>query len=192
MILIVGLGNHGKEYARNRHNVGFFCITYLAKQHSTGFKLKQCRSETGTGEIAGARVLMAKPHTYVNSSGEAVQGLMHKYKIGVDDLIVICDDLDLPLGKIRIRKDGGAGGHNGLKSIIACIGSREFKRVRIGIGRPDEGRDRRASEDEIVDYVLSNFTSDEEKIIKQAIPKTAEAVEEIISNGIDSAMNKFN
>jgi PTH1 family peptidyl-tRNA hydrolase len=193
MKLIIGLGNPGKTYAHNRHNIGFRCINHLAKLHSIPVKKHQCQSQIGTGKIAGIEVLLAKPKTFVNLSGEAVGRLMCKYKIPVNDLIVIYDDLDLPLGKLRLRPDGSAGGHKGIKSIISALGSKDFPRIKVGIGRPtNEDGTPVTDEDAIVNYVLSDFTHPEEKAIKPAIARAAEAIHSIITEGITSAMNKFN
>jgi peptidyl-tRNA hydrolase, PTH1 family len=191
MILIVGLGNPGKEYARNRHNVGFHCINQIAKSNSIDMKQRQCQSRVGTGSIAGTKVLLAKPGTFVNRSGEAVKQLMRKYGIEAKDIVVIYDDLDLPLGKMRIRKEGSSGGHKGMKSIIAALGGQDFLRIKIGIGRPSKENESR-NEEMVVNHVLSDFTPEEIKLIKPAIDRAAEAVECIIAGGIDEAMNKFN
>jgi peptidyl-tRNA hydrolase, PTH1 family len=192
MKLIVGLGNPGKEYSHNRHNVGYQFIDFFAKKQSIKINQRQCQSETGVGEICDEKVLLAKPRTFVNNSGVAVAGLLQKHRTAIGDLIVIYDDLDLPLGKLRIRNGGSAGGHNGIKSIISATGTQDFARVKIGIGRPDAGRDRRASEDEIVEYVLSNFLPEERDIIKSTIDSVSEAVELIIDSGVVEAMNRFN
>ena len=191
MKLIIGLGNPGKEYARNRHNVGFHCINQLAKLNSIDLKQRQCQSRVGTGTIAGTKVVLAKPGTFVNRSGEAVKQLMRKHGVEAKDILVIYDDLDLPLGKIRLRKDGSSGGHKGMKSIIAALGGQDFLRIKIGIGRPREENEFR-NEEMVVNHVLSDFTPEETKLIKPAIDRAAEAVESIIAEGIDEAMNKFN
>jgi PTH1 family peptidyl-tRNA hydrolase len=191
--LIVGLGNPGKTYAHNRHNIGFRCLNHLAKLHSIQVKKHQCQSQVGTGKIAGVEMLLAKPKTFVNLSGKAVGSLMHKYKIPVTDLIVICDDLDLPLGKLRLRTGGSAGGHKGIKSIISALGSKDFCRIKVGIGRPtDEDGNPLSDEDVIVGYVLSDFTPQEDRAIKPTIATVAEAVDCILTEGIIAAMNKFN
>jgi len=191
--LIVGLGNPGKAYARNRHNIGFRCLNHLAKLHSIQVKKHQCQSQVGVGRIASAEVLLAKPKTFVNLSGEAVGSLMRKYKIPVSDLIVIYDDLDLPLGKLRLRPGGSAGGHKGIKSIISALGSKDFCRIKVGIGRPtDEDGNPLSDEDVIVGYVLSDFTPEEDRAIKPAIATVAETVDCILTEGITAAMNKFN
>ncbi len=193
MKLIVGLGNPGKAYAHNRHNIGFRCINYLAKLHSIPVKQHQCQSQIGTGEIVGVEVLLAKPKTFVNQSGEAIGRLMRKYSIMIDDLLVIYDDLDLPLGKLRLRSGGSSGGHKGINSIISALGSEDFCRIKAGIGRPcKEDGTPITDEDTIVSYVLSDFTPQEVEMIKPAIARVAKAIECIITEGITSAMNKFN
>jgi PTH1 family peptidyl-tRNA hydrolase len=191
--LIVGLGNPGRNYAHNRHNIGFRCINYLSKQHTIPAKKHQCQAQLGMGKIAGVEVLLAKPKTYVNESGKSVSQLMRKYKISPNDLLVIYDDLDLPLGKIRIRQGGSAGGHKGIKSIISALGSQDFSRIKIGIGRPtNEDGTPLSGEDAIVGYVLSDFTPQEDKVIKPAIARAAEAIHCLLTEGIIAAMNKFN
>jgi len=192
MKLIFGLGNPGKKYAFNRHNAGFCVLDTLAERHEISLTKNDSNSIVGPGEISGVTVLLVKPKTYVNSSGRAVRALMTKFKVKPEDIIVVYDDLDMPLGRIRVRSNGSSGGHNGLKSIIAETGSARFNRVKIGIGRPDEGRDERASEEEIVDYVLNDFTEGE--LIKMIIAyrNASAAVETILSEGITAAMNKFN
>jgi len=191
--LIVGLGNPGKAYAHNRHNIGFRCINHLARLHSISIKGHQCQSQVGTGKIAGVEVLLAKPKTFVNLSGEAVGRLMRKYSIPVNNLIVIYDDLDLPLGKLRLRPGGSAGGHKGINSIISALGSEDFPRIKVGIGRPTtEDAAAITDEDVIVGHVLSDFTPQEEAAIKPAIATAAEAIHCILTEGIVAAMNKFN
>jgi len=191
--LIVGLGNPGKTYAHNRHNIGFRCINYLARLHSIPVKKHQCQSQVGNGKIAGVEVLLAKPKTFVNLSGEAVGRLMRKYNIATDDLIVIYDDLDLPLGKLRLRPGGSAGGHKGINSIISALGSEDFPRIKVGIGRPTTENGTAITDEEvIVNYVLSDFTPQEEAAIKPAIVSAAEAIQCILTEGIVAAMNRFN
>jgi len=192
MKIVVGLGNPGKEYAHNRHNVGFRCINHLAKLHSINMKQRQCQSQVGTGTIAGTKVLLAKPKTFVNRSGNAISQLMHKHGIKADALIVIHDDLNLPLGKIRIRPKGSAGGHRGINSIISALGSPDFCRIKIGIGRPAEEQSTDRDTEAVVDHVLSDFSPEEDQLIKPAIASAAEAVACIIAEGIITAMNKFN
>jgi PTH1 family peptidyl-tRNA hydrolase len=153
----------------------------------------QCQSQVGSGKIAGVEVLLAKPKTFVNLSGEAVGRLMRKYKIQVNDLIVICDDLDLPLGRLRLRPGGSAGGHKGINSIISALGSKDFCRIKVGIGHPTEEDGTAITDEEvIVNYVLSDFTPREDDIIKSSIAQVAGAIQSILTEGITPAMNKFN
>jgi PTH1 family peptidyl-tRNA hydrolase len=192
MKLIIGLGNPGKDYTRNRHNIGFRCINNLEKKHSIPVKQRLCHARIGIGTIGDIKVILGKPNTFVNNSGISVAGLLQKYHTTMADLIVICDDLDLPLGKMRIRDGGGSGGHGGIKSIIASTNSQDFNRIKIGIGRPDAGQSKKAAEEAIVSYVLSDFHPNEEETIKSAINRAVEAIEYILSDGILAAMNKFN
>ena len=193
MKLIIGLGNPGSIYARNRHNIGYRCINHLAKLHSIEVKRRQCHSQIGIGNIADVKVLLAKPMTFVNQSGEAVGCLLRRYDVTPSDLIVIYDDLDLPLGKLRLRPDGSAGGHKGMNSIISAMGSEDFPRIKVGIGRPTkEDGTAITDEDAIVNYVLSDFTPREDDIIKSAIAQVAKAIQSILTDGITAAMNKFN
>ncbi len=189
MKLIVGLGNPGRSYASNRHNLGFMCLNHFAKENGISFAQKQGLARTGSGEVAGEKVLLARPQTFMNQSGQAVSRLVHKFKFDLKDLLVICDDLDLPPGRVRLRSGGGAGGHNGIKSIIAELGSRDFGRLRVGIGRPASAD---ATEADIIDYVLSDFTAEERKIIDGVIPTVSEAILYFLSDGITAAMNKYN
>jgi len=191
MKLIVGLGNPGKTYARNRHNVGFQCLNYFAKLHSIRFDRRQCRARIGIGEVRGEKLLLAKPGTFVNLSGNSVAGLVYKHNIPVSDLLVIYDDLDLPLGKIRLRQSGSSGGHKGMNSIISALGSEGFPRIRVGIGRP-QAEEQSVSEEAIVNYVLSDFSPQEEAIIKPVIARVAEAIDCFLTQGIEAAMSKFN
>ena len=192
MKLIIGLGNPGKGYAHNRHNVGFRCINRLARLHSINLKQHQCQSQVGAGKIADTKVLLAKPKTFVNLSGEAIRSLMRKHNVDISDLLIIYDDLDLPPGKMRLRQDGSSGGHKGIKSIISAVGSQEFNRIKIGIGRSAEDQSSKHDTKIVVSHVLSDFSPEEEQLIKPAIARAAEAVEHIIAKGIVPAMNKFN
>jgi PTH1 family peptidyl-tRNA hydrolase len=192
MKLIAGLGNPGKNYAHNRHNLGFQCINYIAKKHSITVKQIQCQSKTGKGKIEGSDVILARPRTYVNNSGNAIASLMRKHHIPIQDIVIIYDDMDLPVGKIRIRPGGNPGGHKGIKSIISSLGSRDFCRIKIGIGRPIADEANKIEESDIIDYVLSNFSTEEQKKIDDAFQRATEAVECIISDGVTAAMNKFN
>jgi PTH1 family peptidyl-tRNA hydrolase len=193
MKLIVGLGNPGRIYAQNRHNIGFRCINYLTKLYSIDIKRRQCHSQVGSGKIADVKVILAKPVTFVNQSGEAVGCLVRSYDIPLSDLIVIHDDLDLPLGKLRLRPDGSAGGHKGINSIISALGSEDFPRIKVGIGRPTKEDGTTITDEEaIVNYVLSDLTPREDDIIKSAIAQVDKAIQSILTDGITAAMNKFN
>ena len=192
MRLVVGLGNPGRSYARNRHNVGFMCLNHFARCHGIRFDRRQGKARTGIGEVAGSKVIVAKPQTYVNLSGQSVSLLVRKFNISLDDLVVVHDDLDLPLGKIRIRKGSSSGGHKGIDSIISYLGSQDFHRIRIGIGRPTVEGCAGSSEADVVAYVLSDFTPDEERIIAQVIPRVSEAILCLLSEGLVVAMNKYN
>ena len=192
MKLIVGLGNPGKAYARNRHNIGFQCLNYYARLHSIRFDRRQCRARVGIGEASGEKLLLAKPMTFVNLSGDSVACLMRKHRIPLSNLLVIYDDLDLPLGKIRLRQSGGSGGHKGMNSIIFALGSEDFPRIRVGIGRPQVEGKPSNDEEVIVNYVLSDFSPQEEAIIEPVIARVAEAIDCFLTRGIEAAMNRFN
>jgi len=191
MKFIVGLGNPGRTYAHNRHNAGFRCLNYFARLHSIRFDHRQCRAKIGLAEAKGGKLLLAKPRTFVNLSGKSVACLVHKHDIPLSDLLVIYDDLDLPLGKIRLRQGGGSGGHKGMNSIISALGSEDFPRIRVGIGRP-QAEEQSISEDAIVNYVLSDFSRQEEATIKPVIATLSEAIDCFITEGIEAAMSKFN
>jgi peptidyl-tRNA hydrolase, PTH1 family len=187
MKLIVGLGNPGSQYAANRHNVGYMCINHLARASGIKFDRKQGLARVGLGKIAGREVVLAKPQTYMNVSGEAVALLVKKHKAALDDLIVIHDDMDLPPGKLRLGFNSRSGGHKGIKSIIGLLGSQEFYRVRIGIGHPGE-----SGGDDVIDFVLGDLMGEERKAIENVLPEASEAIACLISEGLDAAMNKFN
>jgi PTH1 family peptidyl-tRNA hydrolase len=191
MKLIVGLGNPGKTYAHNRHNVGFQCLNYFARLHSIRFDHRQCHARVGIGKVRGEKLLLAKPGTFVNLSGNSVAGLVRKHKIPLSDLLVIYDDLDLPLGKIRLRQSGSSGGHRGMNSIISALGSEDFPRIRVGIGRP-QAEKQSIDEDAVVNYVLSDFSPQEAELIRPVIASVAEAIDCFLTQGIVEAMNKFN
>ena len=193
MKLIVGLGNPGKIYAHNRHNIGFMCLNHFARTHSIRFDKKQGRARIGIGEVAGSQVILARPQTYMNLSGQSVSRLIKKFGINLNELLVIHDDLDLPSGKIRIRQGGSSGGHKGVGSIITELGSQDFVRIRVGIGRPVKNEDSTEfSEDEIINYVLSDFTPDEKQAITQVIPRVSEAILCLLTEGLTAAMNRYN
>jgi len=191
MKLIVGLGNPGRGYANNRHNVGFICLNHFARTQGIRFDKKQGRARIGIGEVAGSKVVVARPQTYMNLSGQSVSRLVRKFDINLTNLLVIHDDLDLPLDKIRIRQGGGSGGHKGVDSIITCLGSQDFIRLRVGIGRPTTPF-AQISEADIIAYVLRDFNADEKQTITQVIPKVSEAILCLLSEGLTAAMNKYN
>jgi PTH1 family peptidyl-tRNA hydrolase len=191
--LIVGLGNPGHKYEKSRHNLGFLCVNRLARDYTIRMNKSQGKARTGKGKIGGNEVLLARPQTYMNLSGESVKLLLNKTHTGPEELIVIHDDLDLPVGKIRVRFGGGSGGHKGINSIFQETGSRDFYRVRIGIGRPLRFKDKgEIQEDDVIDYVLSNFSPDEKKIIEKSIPLAGEAAVSLITEGLTATMNKYN
>jgi PTH1 family peptidyl-tRNA hydrolase len=191
MKLIIGLGNPGRIYVHNRHNVGFRCLNYFARRHSIRFDHRQCRARLGIGEIGGKQLLLAKPGTFMNLSGGPVACLVRKHKIPLNNLLVLYDDMDLPLGRIRLRRSGSSGGHKGMNSIISALGSDAFSRIRVGIGRPETG-EQCMSEDAVVNYVLSDFSPGEEAVIEHVITRIGEAIDFFIAEGIEAAMSKFN
>lgn len=193
MKLIVGLGNPGQVYAHNRHNIGFICLKHLARTQGIKLDKKQGKARIGRGEVAGTEAVLARSQTYMNLSGESVVLLVRKFDIKLDDLLVIHDDLDLPLGKIRISRGSGSGGHRGVSSIIYSLGSRDFSRLRVGIGRPvPVGGHSQIGEDDIVRYVLNDFTGEEKRVITPVIPMVSEAALCFLSEGISRAMNRYN
>ena len=193
MKLIAGLGNPGRGYANNRHNVGFMCLNYFAKKQGIRLDKRQSKARIGIGEIAGTKVALARPQTYMNLSGQSVCLLVKKFDINLNDLLVIHDDLDLPLGKIRIRQGGGSAGHKGVNYITTELGSQDFIRIRVGIGRPNiMGGSAEISEADIITYVLSDFTPEEKQPITQAITRVSEAILCLLTEGLTAAMNKYN
>jgi PTH1 family peptidyl-tRNA hydrolase len=191
MKLIAGLGNPGIFYAYNRHNIGFMCVRHLGNTYKIKLNKKQGPARTGEGEIEGQKVTLARSQTYMNESGEAVSRLISRLNITPGELIVIHDDLDLPVGKLRLRFGGSSGGHRGIESIIESVGSPDFYRVRVGIGRPDEvGKTDKGAA--VIDHVLSNFSREEKKIIKRIVPEVDKAVVCLITEGLEAAMNKYN
>ena len=190
--LVVGLGNPGKEYATNRHNVGFWTINRLARRHGIELTTRN-QAALGQGTIAGRQVALAKPRTFVNESGRAVWNLIKQLKLDdARELLVVCDDIDMPVGKIRLRSQGGSGGYRGLKSIIGATGSDQFARVRIGIGRPVV-RGKPSYDSEVVaNYVLSDPPPDERDQLDEAIERAIEAIELALSDGIEAAMQRYN
>ncbi len=193
MKLIVGLGNPGRGYANSLHNVGFMCLSYFARAHSIRFDKKQAKARTGSGEVAGIGVVLARPQTYMNLSGQSVSLLVRKFKIALDDLIVIHDDLDLSLGKIRLRQGGSSGGHKGIESIINELGSRGFPRIRVGIGRPVvPPGSTEVTDADIVTFLLSDLPAEAKQAITHVIPRVSEAIVCLLTEGLAVAMNKYN
>lgn len=184
--LVVGLGNPGKEYENSRHNVGFISLDYYAKENKIKINKYSCNSLCGTIKHDGKKIILSKPQTYMNNSGVAVAELMSYYKIPIENVIIVCDDISLENGKIRIRRSGTNGGHNGLKSIEAFVGSQDYKRIKIGVG------DRTNKEEDLKDWVLGHFTDDERKEIEECIKKVSSSISLIIDGKIDTAMNMFN
>lgn len=186
MYIIVGLGNPERRYDGTRHNIGFSAITVLADTYGISMDIKKHRAVCGKGVIQGQKVLLAMPQTYMNLSGESVRELVDYYKIDPEEeLIVVYDDINLAPGKLRIRPKGSAGAHNGIKNIIAHLGTQIFPRVRIGVGEKPKGWD-------LADYVLGRFSGEEEPVIREALDKAAQACVEIMNEDVSSAMNKFN
>ncbi len=185
MKIIVGLGNPGAKYAGTRHNVGFSVILKLADKYNISLTEKKHKAEFGKGIIEGEKVILAMPQTYMNLSGESVRELMDYYKCDCSDIIVIYDDIDLAVGRLRIREKGSAGGHNGMKNIILHLGSQEFTRIRVGVGQKPKNMD-------LADYVLSRFESDEQTVMNEGFDRACEAVAVALAEGTPAAMNRFN
>lgn len=185
MYVIVGLGNPGKQYDKTRHNVGFEVIDILAKEYGISVTKIKHKALIGEGRIGAEKVLLVKPQTYMNLSGETLIDIYKYYKVDMENIIVIYDDIDLDVGKIRIRKKGSGGTHNGMRSIIKCLGSTDFPRVRVGVSKPMPGQD-------LADFVLSRFRKEESENLAQGLEKSYRAVDTIIRENIDTAMNKYN
>ena len=187
MFIIAGLGNPDKQYEGTRHNVGFDVIDRLADKYNISVDARKHRAFVGKGIIEGQKVILAKPQTYMNLSGESIRSLVDYYKIAEEhELIVIYDDINLGVGQLRIREKGSAGGHNGIKNIIACLGTQVFPRIRVGVGeKPHPDYD-------MADWVLGKFQGEDQKTISLAVKRAADAVECLIQDGIDRAMNRFN
>lgn len=186
MYLVAGLGNPGKQYDMTRHNIGFHTIDYIADELGVKIKKLKYKSIYGECDINGEKVLLVKPQTYMNLSGESISEFVKFFKIPTENVIIISDDIALETGRIRIRKKGSAGGHNGLKNIIYMLNSENFNRIRIGVGAPTH------PDYDLKDFVLGRFTKDEIPVLEESIIKSYKAVVEIIKRGADSAMNKFN
>ena len=185
MKIIVGLGNPTKEYAGTRHNVGFSVIYNISDAYNIPVETKKHKALIGKGIIEGEKVILAMPQTYMNLSGESVRELMDYYKCDLSDLIVIYDDISLDVGKLRIRAKGSAGGHNGLKNIILHLGHDEFQRVKMGVGEKPKGYD-------LADYVLGHFSKEEREIMDESAGRAAKAIEVMLTEGADAAMNLYN
>lgn len=193
MKLIVGLGNPGREYADSIHNLGFKCVGHFARKHNIKFDKKKGKARIGTGKVGEIDVVVAKPQTYMNRSGESVSRLVKLFNINPDNLLVIYDDMDLPLGKIRIREGGSSAGHKGMNSIIQELGRQDFPRLRAGIGHPGDSEDgAEVTGEDVISYLLNNLPSEEKTVINNLLPLVSEAILCIITDGITAAMNKYN
>ena len=185
MYLIVGLGNPTREYEHTRHNAGFDAVDMLADRLNISVKEKKHKGLCGKGMLGAEKVILLEPQTYMNLSGESVRAAADFYKIDHEHIIVMYDDIDLDVGKLRVRAKGSAGGHNGIKNIIAHLGTQEFPRVRIGVGAKPDRMD-------LADYVLGRFPQVEQSVMEDAFKEAAEAAAAIVEDGIDAAMNRFN
>lgn len=186
MYIIVGLGNPDRQYQNTRHNIGFDVIDAIAEKYDIAMGEKKHKAVIGKGFIAGQKVVLVKPQTYMNLSGESVRAVIDFYKVDEKtELIVVSDDVSLDVGRIRIRKKGSAGGHNGLKNIILHLGHDEFMRVRMGVGEKPQGRD-------LADYVLGHFTKTDREVMDESVQNAAAAIEVMITRGPDAAMNLYN
>ena len=186
MYVIVGLGNPGREYENTRHNIGFRVVDAIADRYNIGVNEKKHRALIGKGVIEGQKVVLVKPQTYMNLSGESVRSVIDYYKVEeTDELIVVYDDISLDVGKLRIRKKGSAGGHNGIKSIIAHLGHDTFQRIKMGVGDKPKGYD-------LADYVLGHFSAEDNRMMKESIERAVEAAKVMMQDGADKAMNLYN
>jgi peptidyl-tRNA hydrolase, PTH1 family len=185
MKVIVGLGNPGGSYSRSRHNVGFWVVDELAERHGMRFSRREYKSQVADGRMGDEPVLLMKPQTYMNSSGEAVQRARRGLRLDPHEFLVVYDDLDLAVGRLRVGASGGAGGHHGVESIIEALGSKGFPRIRIGIGRP-------GSKDANVDYLLDSMTQEEAESLGGSVTRAADAAEIALREGVASAMSRFN
>ena len=183
MYLIIGLGNPEPQYSNTKHNMGFDVINKIAKKYNISVTKQKFQGLCGTGEIQNNKVILLKPQTYMNESGRSVVQAQSFFKVEVKDIIVIYDDVDIPIGTIRIRENGSPNTHNGMKSVVQHLGTQEFTRVRVGIGKPNK---------DIADYVLEQITEKERIELNYGVDKAVEAVGEILENGVTSSMNKYN
>jgi peptidyl-tRNA hydrolase, PTH1 family len=185
LYIVIGLGNPGGRYDNTRHNVGFDAVDFLAAKHGIKITKLKHKALSGDGNISGHRVILVKPQTFMNLSGESVREIIEFYKVPLNNVIIIYDDVDLDLGKIRVRPKGSSGTHNGMRSILYHVQSEDFPRIRIGIGRPPEGW-------ALADFVLSKFNEQDRKLIGESVKNAAEAVETIVKTDVNTAMNKYN
>lgn len=183
MILIVGLGNPGKQYEQTRHNIGFDVIDYMANKYNIDVNREKFKGICGEGFIENKKVILLKPLTYMNLSGESIRELANFYKLEDDEIIVVYDDISLDIGRLRIREKGSAGGHNGIKSIIQNLGGDKFPRVKVGVGQP---------KDNLVNHVLGKFSKEDREHIEKVIPVVSDAIVEIVKNDAKESTNKFN
>ncbi|MDU4749740.1 MAG: aminoacyl-tRNA hydrolase [Clostridium butyricum] len=183
MFLIVGLGNPGSQYEDTRHNIGFKVVDNIAKEYNIEINRQKFKGVCGEGFINGEKVILLKPTTYMNLSGESIREVVDFYKLSNDDVLVIYDDISLDVGRLRIREKGSAGGHNGIKSIIAHLGTDIFPRIKVGVGQPNV---------DLVNYVLGKFTKEEMEVLNESIDASTRAAKEIISNDVKTAMNIYN
>ena len=183
MILIVGLGKPGKQYEQTRHNIGFDVIDYMANKYNIDVNREKFKGICGEGFIENKKVILLKPLTYMNLSGESIRELANFYKLEDDEIIVVYDDISLDIGRLRIREKGSAGGHNGIKSIIQNLGGDKFPRVKVGVGQP---------KDNLVNHVLGKFSKEDREHIEKVIPVVSDAIVEIVKNDAKESMNKFN
>ena len=186
MYIIAGLGNPGKNYAGTRHNIGFDTLDVIASKNNIKFNKTKFRADFGEGIIGGEKVILVKPQTFMNLSGESIRPLRDFYKVPDENIIVIYDDISLPLGKLRLRGKGSAGGHNGMKSIIYQLNTDIFPRIKIGVGAPPN------ADYDLADFVLGKFSKDEIEVLTKTVDKVSDAVESIIRNGVEKTMSKFN
>ena len=181
----MGLGNPEPQYLRTRHNAGWWLVDLLAERHGIDIKRAHSTTRLGIGRIEGHTIALAKPRTYVNRSGAAVSYLLTRFGVDRDQLLVVYDEIALDAGKLRLRPRGSAAGHNGMKSVIDALGSQEFKRLRIGVGQPPPGTDR-------VGWVLGEMSSEDQRLVDDAIHRAADAIVSLMEGGVDTAMNRFN
>lgn len=186
MYVIAGLGNPGGKYEKTRHNVGFQVIDRIAEKYHINMNMKKHKAVCGTGVVEGVKVLLVKPQTYMNLSGESIREVLDFYKVDPEEeFLVIYDDVSLNPGQLRIRKKGSAGGHNGIKNIIQHLGTQVFPRIKVGVGEKPEGYD-------LADYVLGRFSKEDEKLMSEAFERAVQAAAELLTEGPDKAMNDFN